>query len=214
MAEKGKISLHIQRNIFLGLFILIPLWLTLYFAYFIFILLATFTYPLIADLPIHTNKFVMYILSFFVSLSIIYLIGIFTKVWLGKILLDFINGTMKNIPVIGSFYKSLKQLADTFNNSDKGEQKVVLINFPSDEMKTVGFLIKTIQDANTKKMLATVFVPTTPNPTSGYLEIIPLEKTIALDWTFEEAMAFIISGGSNMPNKDLSFFNKSTVQEI
>jgi Uncharacterized conserved protein len=48
-------------------------------------------------------------------------------------------------------------------------------------------------------------VPTTPNPTSGYLEIIPIEKVIALDWTFEEAMAFIISGGSNMPNKSLSF---------
>lgn len=208
MTDRGKISLHIQRNIFLGLFILIPLWLTLYFAYFIFILLATFTYPLVSDLGIHTNKFVLYPLSFFVSLSIIYLIGIFTKVWLGKILLDFINSTMKNIPVIGSFYKSLKQLAETFNNSEKGEQKVVLINFPSDEMKTIGFLIKTIQDAQTKQTLATVFVPTTPNPTSGYLEIIPIEKTIALDWTFEEAMSFIISGGSNMPNKDLSFFAK------
>jgi uncharacterized membrane protein len=205
MADRGNISLHVQRNIFLGLFILIPLWLTLYFAYFIFILLAKFTYPLIADLPIGANKFVMYILSFFLSLAVVYLIGILTNVWLGKLLLTFINNAMKNIPVIGSFYKSLKQLAETFNNSDKGEQKVVLINFPSEDMKTIGFLIKTIVDAKTKQTLATVFVPTTPNPTSGYLEIIPIEKTIALDWTFEEAMAFIISGGSNMPNKPLSF---------
>ena len=71
-------------------------------------------------------------------------------------------------------------------------------------MKTIGFLIKTIQDSKTNEMLASVFVPTTPNPTSGYLEIVPLDKITPLDWTFEEAMAFIISGGSNMPNKSLS----------
>ncbi len=135
------------------------------------------------------------------------MIGVLTNMWLGKVLLNFINNTLKNIPVIGSVYKSIKQLAETFNSGDKGEQKVVLINFPSNDMKTIGFIIKTMQDAKTKQTLASVFVPTTPNPTSGYLEIVPIEKTIALDWTFEEAMAFIISGGSNMPNKSLSFFS-------
>lgn len=206
MAQKrGHLSLHIQRNIFLGLFILIPLWLTLYIAYIIFILLVTFTYPIIAELPVSSSKFVMYSLSFVVSLLIIYLIGILTNMWLGKIVLGLINKTMKNIPIIGSFYKSLKQLAETFNNNDKGNQKVVLIGFPNEGMKTIGFLIKTIEDSNTKKMLATVFIPTTPNPTSGFLEIVPIEKIIALDWTFEEAMSFIISGGSHMPDKKLSF---------
>lgn len=203
--KRGHLSLHIQRNIFLGLFILIPLWLTLYIAYVIFILLATFTYPIIAELPVSSSKFVMYILSFMFSLLIIYLIGILTNMWLGKIVLGLINNTMRNIPVIGSFYKSLKQLAETFNNSEKGNQKVVLIEFPTPGMKTLGFLIKTIEDSNTKQILATVFVPTTPNPTSGFLEIVPIEKTIALDWTFEEAMSFIISGGSHMPDKKLSF---------
>lgn len=200
-------ALDIQRNIIVGLFVLLPLWVTLYFAYIIFIVLAKFSYPLIAHLPLPTNEYVMYIISFFLSLAIIYMIGVLTNMWLGKMVLKFINHTLKNIPVIGSVYKSIKQLAETFNKGDKGEQKVVLINFPSNDMKTIGFVIKTMPDAKTKQMLASVFVPTTPNPTSGYLEIIPLEKTIALDWTFEEAMAFIISGGSNMPNKSLSFFS-------
>lgn len=124
--------------------------------------------------------------------------------WLGKSILKIINHTIKNIPIIGSFYKSLMQLVDTFNNAEKGDQKVVLINFPSPDMKTVGFLIKTIQDAKTKQMLGTVFVPTTPNPTSGYLEIVPMDKITPLDWTFEEAMAFIISGGASMPDKEIS----------
>ncbi len=201
-------SLHIQRNILLGLLILVPLWLTIYFAYIIFILLAQFTYPLISELPISGNKFVTYSISFLLSLVVIYLIGVLTNMWLGKALLNFINHTIKNIPVIGSFYSSLNQLAETFNKREKGEQKVVLINFPSSEMKTVGFIIRTMVDSNTKQILASVFVPTTPNPTSGYLEIVPIEKTTPLDWTFEEAMSFIISGGSSMPNKDISIVAK------
>jgi uncharacterized membrane protein len=200
-------SFNIQRNIILGLLILIPLWLSLYCAYLVFIVLARITYPLIAGIYANINGYALYVISFLLSLTIIYLIGVLTNMWLGKMVLKFINNTMKNIPIIGSFYKSLKQLADTFNNENKGEQKVVLINFPSADMKTVGFIIKTMTDAKTKQVLASVFVPTTPNPTSGYLEIVPIEKTIPLDWTFEEAMAFIISGGSNMPNKDLNYFS-------
>ncbi|HSX19913.1 MAG TPA: DUF502 domain-containing protein [Gammaproteobacteria bacterium] len=195
---------HIQRNIILGLFVLLPIWLTLYFAYIIFILLAKFTYPLLSGLAIYDNKFVMYPICFILSLIIMYGIGLLTKVWLGEKLLSFIDESIKNVPIIGSFYKSLKQLADTFNSKEKGEQKVVLINFPSEEMKTIGFIIKTMRDSKTNQVLASVFVPTTPNPTSGYLEIVPIEKTTPLDWTFEEAMSFIISGGSSMPNKSLS----------
>lgn len=201
----NKFSLHIKSNIFLGLFILIPMLLTVYFAYYIFILLATVTYPLIQELPIESNKYILYLISFFLTMTIIYAIGVIAKMWLGRVMLDFINNTIQNIPVVGTFYKSLKQLADTFNNQEKSNQKVVLINFPSDEMKTIGFIIKTFKDSNTNQELASVYVPTTPNPTSGYLEIVPLDKTVPLDWTFEEAMSFIISGGSSMPNKELSF---------
>lgn len=205
--KNNRVSLHIQKNVILGLLILVPIWLTLYFAYLIFIFLVKFTYPIVADLPIHSNKYVMYILSFFLSLISIYLIGVLTNMWLGEQILNFINKSIKNIPILGSFYKSLKQLAETFNNKEHGEHKVVLINFPNDDMKTIGFLIKVVRDSRTDKPLACVFVPTTPNPTGGYLEIIPLEKTMALSWTFEEAMAFIISGGASMPNKDLTMEN-------
>lgn len=202
--DKSVFSLHIQRNLLLGAFILFPLWITLYFGYIIFILIARFTYPLIEYLPLHHNQIVMYVISFFLSLVVIYLIGVLTNMWLGKSVLNLINNTIKNIPIIGSFYKSLIQLVDTFNSAEKGDQKVVLINFPSADMRTVGFMIKTFQDAKTKQMLASVFVPTTPNPTSGYLEIVPVDKITPLDWTFEEAMAFIISGGASMPNKEIS----------
>lgn len=203
----------IQKNIILGLFVLLPIWLTLYFAYIIFILLAKFTYPILSELPLTDNKFLMYPVSFLLSLVIIYFIGVLTNMWLGELLLEFFNHTIKNIPVVGSFYKSLKQLAETFNNKEKGEQKVVLIDFPGDDMKTIGFVIKTMRDSQTNQLLASVFVPTTPNPTSGFLEIIPLDKTVILDWTFEEAMAFIISGGASMPNKSFSLKPNSMVKQ-
>jgi len=76
---------------------------------------------------------------------------------------------------------------------------VVLINFPSPEMKTVGLVTRTFLDANTGRELAAVYVPTTPNPTSGYLEIVPVEHIISTNWTLDEAMTFIVSGGAIAP---------------
>jgi uncharacterized membrane protein len=77
---------------------------------------------------------------------------------------------------------------------------VVLIEFPSPEMKTVGFVTRTMQDKSSGKQLAAVYVPTTPNPTSGYLEIVPVDKLVSTEWTIDEAMNFIISGGAVAPD--------------
>ena len=76
---------------------------------------------------------------------------------------------------------------------------MVLIDFPSPEMKTVGFVTRTLVDDDTGRELAAVYVPTTPNPTSGYLEIVPLDKVTSTNWTMDEAMTFIISGGAVAP---------------
>ena len=80
-------------------------------------------------------------------------------------------------------------------------QRVVLINFPSPEMKTVGFLTRILKDATAGQELAAVYVPTAPNPTSGYMEIVPLDQVIPTDWTIDEAMSFIITGGTSGPDK-------------
>ena len=80
-----------------------------------------------------------------------------------------------------------------------GTHRVVLIEFPNSEMKTVGLVTRTMRDADTGREYAAVYVPTTPNPTSGYLEIVPLERVTPTDWTMDQAMAFIISGGAIAP---------------
>src|SRR3546814_6190572 len=81
-----------------------------------------------------------------------------------------------------------------------GTQRVVLIDFPHDQMKSVGFVTRVIREQGTGRELAAVYVPTTPNPTSGYLEIVPVELITPTDWTVDQAMSFIISGGAVSPD--------------
>jgi uncharacterized membrane protein len=83
----------------------------------------------------------------------------------------------------------------------------VLIEFPTDSMKTIGFVTAMIKDSDTGRDLAAVYVPTTPNPTSGYLELVPVERLVPTNLTMEEAMSFIISGGTNAPSH-ISFTGK------
>ena len=106
---------------------------------------------------------------------------------------------MARIPIVQTIYGATKKLIDTFRNSPDGAQRVVLIDFPSPEMKTVGFVTRVMLDKDTGRKLAAVYVPTTPNPTSGYLEIVPAENLTATDWTMDDAMTFIVSGGAVAP---------------
>jgi uncharacterized membrane protein len=87
-------------------------------------------------------------------------------------------------------------------NKPTGTQRVVLIDFPSPELKTIGFVTRVFADASGRE-LAAVYVPTTPNPTGGYLEVVPLDKLTATDWSVDQAMAFILSGGAVAPDSPL-----------
>jgi uncharacterized membrane protein len=84
-------------------------------------------------------------------------------------------------------------------------QRVVLISFPSPEMKAVGFVTKVMTDPATERELAAVYVPTSPNPTSGYIEIVPMDEVVQTDWSIEEAMTFVMTGGTNAPDR-VNFF--------
>ena len=81
-----------------------------------------------------------------------------------------------------------------------GEKRVVLIEFPTAGMKTLGLVTKVLRDQTTGEELAAVYIPTAPNPTSGYVEILPVTSLVFLDWTFDQAMSFIVTGGSNSPD--------------
>jgi uncharacterized membrane protein len=105
------------------------------------------------------------------------------------------------IPFVDRIYRASKQvLAVAAGNSD-GERRVVLVDFPSPGMKAVGLLTRTMRDSVTGEKLAVVYVPKAPNPTSGYIEIVPIKSVVFTDWTFDQAMSFVVTGGSTSPDE-------------
>ena len=107
---------------------------------------------------------------------------------------------MARIPLANTIYGSARKLLDILQTKPDGTQRVVLIDFPHAEMKTLGFVTRVMREQGTGRELAAVYVPTTPNPTSGYLEIVPMEKITPTDWNVDQAMSFIISGGAVAPD--------------
>lgn len=132
-------------------------------------------------------------------LALLYALGFMANRYVGQKLLSWLDSMLNHIPLVKSVYGSIKKLMDALQQSPGGTQRVVLIAFPSERMKTVGLVTKTFKDTRTGRELAAVYVPTTPNPTSGYLEIVPVEHITPTDWTFDEAMTFIVSGGAVAP---------------
>jgi uncharacterized membrane protein len=120
---------------------------------------------------------------------------------LGQRLLRWFEALVGRIPLASTIYGSARKLLDILQTQPDGTQRVVLIDFPHAEMKSVGFVTRVLRDEATGAELAAVYVPTTPNPTSGYLEVVPMEKLIATDWTVDQAMTFIISGGAVSPDR-------------
>ena len=119
-----------------------------------------------------------------------------------RTLFQFFEGVFHRIPFVKTIYGSVKKLISVLGDKPKGDvQRVVLINFPTPEMKTVGLVTRTFRDKDTGRELAAVYVPTTPNPTSGYLEIVPVANLISTNWTLDEAMTFIVSGGAISPDE-------------
>ena len=223
--------LPIQRYIFTGILTVIPIAMTLFVFQFLLALLSQIGTPIvqfIADtLKVHSpslynsiwisalDPWIISILTSFLAVALtlggLYLLGWATSNYFGKKLLEGIDSLMHRIPVIEMVYGAIKKLVSSLQQQPSDVQRVVLIEFPSQNMKVVGFVTRTLEDTETGQKLAAVYVPTTPNPTSGYLEIVPLEYVTSTDWSMDEAMTFIISGGAVAP--DTMVYGRTTHTE-
>jgi uncharacterized membrane protein len=134
------------------------------------------------------------------TLAVIVAVGAFARRVAGRRLLAWFEALIARIPLIKTVYGSARQLLDLLQTKPDGTQRVVLIDFPHREMKCVGFVTRVMREEGTGRELAAVYVPTTPNPTSGYLEVVPVDRLTPTDWTVDEAMSFIISGGAVSPD--------------
>lgn len=200
-----------KKFILIGILTAIPVMITWWVVRFILHLLREFGKPVVAWLALAVRPFFPQaadvllnpwfhsVLAVILVLIGFYVLGFTATRMIGRRLLGVFDALVHRIPLVNTIYRSVQKFLTVLQQKPNGVHRVVLINFPSPEMKTVGFVTRTLVDADTGRDLAAVYVPTTPNPTSGYLEIVPLDKVISTDWTMDEAMTFIISGGAVAP---------------
>ena len=189
------------RNYFItGIVVLVPIGITLYLTKF-FISISSKLIPS----NINPNNYLPYSipgLEIFLSVIFITIIGGLSLSFIGKKVLQFVNDLFKRIPILRTIYSAIGQMTETFAPKRKNKKSVVLIEYPRKGSWAVGFVTKENKgeiSQKTNRNLVNVFVPTTPNPTSGFLLMFPKDEVIYLDMSFEEASKFIVSAGTSDP---------------
>ncbi|MBN8480596.1 MAG: DUF502 domain-containing protein [Xanthomonadales bacterium] len=203
---------HVKRYLITGLLTVVPLWLTLLVFSFVFGLLSAFSAPLVGSLVallgstwpatghLLGQPWLISLLAVVITLVSLYLLGFAANRVFGRRLIDAMERLIERIPIVQTIYGGTKKLMSVLQSKPSGAQRVVLIDFPSPALKSVGFVTRVFHDGGGRE-LAAVYVPTTPNPTGGYLEIVPVEHLTATDWTVDQAMAFILSAGAVAPDE-------------
>lgn len=202
-----KVS-RFQNYILAGILTVIPLWITWVVFKFVVTQLSylgepwvnalarglQFSYPAISEVLLH--PWLQPAMAVVITLLGLWMLGWITTRVIGKRIVNLFDRIMNRIPFVKKIYGSTKMLLEVLNQDKKEFDRVVLIEFPNRHMRAVGFVTRIIEDKTTNQQLAAVYVPTTPNPTSGYLELVPVDRVTNTDMTVEEAMTFIISGGA------------------
>lgn len=204
-------SLHVKRYLLTGLLAFIPVWITWVVFKFVFNLLAGVGAPVITAiieliglisprLALVLNRdWLISILAFIVTLFALYLLGLLSNLVIGRRVLGWVDDKLERIPLVHTIYGGVKKLMTLMRNKPTGTQRVVLVDFPSATLKSIGFVTRVFVDDSGRE-IAAVYVPTTPNPTGGYLELVPTDMLIATDWSVDQGMAFLLSGGAVSPD--------------
>ena len=204
--------LRFKRYIITGLLTFMPLWVTWLVFKFILGMLAELGAPLVSALlgtlgvvaPQTANQLSQswetYVLALLLTLAALYMIGFLANRVIGQRLLHGFDTLLQRIPLVQTIYGGTKKLMAVLQNKPSGVQRVVLVDFPRKGMKVVGFVTRVMIEEGTGREMAAVYIPTTPNPTGGYLEVVPVNELTPTDWTMDQAMAFIISGGAVAPD--------------
>lgn len=198
MAEIRQALVHFIRLVALGAITLAPLLVTVWLALLIFDLAAALgaallrpVSPWLVPEPLLASKLVRVV----VAVAVLAAAGALVGSPIARRLGGVANRLIDQTPVAKTVYRSVEKLLASFRTSETDERNVVLIEFPSRDMKAVGLVTRRFTAAETGEALAAVYVPTTPNPSSGYIEIVPVDRLVWLDWSAQEAIQFIMSGG-------------------
>ena len=198
--KRKKLSSTLRNYFITGVVVLIPIGITLYLTKFLIQVSSK-----IIPSEINPNNYLPFSipgLEILLSVLFITIVGGLSFSFIGKKILQIINDLLKRIPILRTIYSAITQMTESFTNKDDNKKSVVLVEYPRKGTWAVGFATKKNETEISKKTeqeLINVFLPTTPNPTSGFLLMFPEKDVVYLDMTFEEASKFIVSAGTSAP---------------
>lgn len=196
-----RIGVHLKARMISGMLVLGPLMITLFILKLIFAALTAFVLPVLRPWLDWLPESVLVVIATVAALLMIYLVGMFTTHFLGRRLIHLGEKVMLKLPIVRSVYSASKQVMDTFSNSTKAAfSATVLVEFPHPGSLAVGFVTGTMQGPQGHHLYR-VFVATTPNPTSGFLLILPEERVTFTDISVEDGIKMIVSGGMLAPKQ-------------
>ena len=196
--KKRSLTLILRNYFITGVVVLIPIGFTLYLTKFVISVSSK-----IIPQNINPNSYLPYAIpgiEILISIVFITIVGGLSLSFLGKRILKLIDDLFKRIPFLRTIYSAILQMTESFSNKDNNKKSVVLVEYPRKGVWAVGFATKEnkgIMSEQTGQKLINVFVPTTPNPTSGFLLMFPTDDVIYLNMSFEEASKFIVSAGTS-----------------
>jgi len=203
----------IARNILTGVLSIVPLWVTAWAVWLVVDLLIWAGRPIVLGLaqllPPSFDELAGLLLSgwfqsalaLLLTLSLLYPLGRAANAMVGRRVLSLVHRIVDAVPLARTIYGATKTLIDALRgDGTPGGERVVLIEFPTPEMRAVGIVTRVFPATPDREELAAVYVATTPNPTSGFVEIVPTSRLVWLNWAKNDAIAFIVSGGAMAPS--------------
>lgn len=204
--------LRFKRYLLTGLLTFIPLWVTWTVFKFVLGFLAGIGAPMVAaalgalalvapeTAAALGSAWFTSVVALLITLLALYLLGFLASRVIGQRLLDTFDALLQRIPLVQTIYGGTKKLMAVLQQKPSGVQRVVLVDFPHPGTKAIGFVTRLMTEEGSGREMAAVFVPTTPNPTGGFLLTLPVGALTPTEWTMDQGMAFIISGGAVAPD--------------
>lgn len=204
-AHVSRTLRSVQRSILAGVITIGPLFVTYLIFSFLLGELAKAGLPavhmLAAYLPESWFRYplIQTVLAILLTLVVLWVVGRVTSLVIGRQAFGLFESLLERLPFVAKVYTSVRQLLDTMMAKKDASQRVVLVDFPIAGQKSIGFLTRTMTDAGSGQALAAVLVPNAINPTSAFLQILPMDRVIETDLTMEQAMSMVMTGGAVGP---------------
>lgn len=193
----GRLGGKLRTQFLAGIIVLVPIGITILIFIWIFNTIDSILQPVLRPMLGHTIPG----LGFGITIILIYVAGVIVSNVLGRKIIEYGESLLGRVPVVRQLYAGIKQILESFSAPGKtGFMQVVLAEFPRKGMKSIGFITNEMPGKSGKKLL-NVFIPTAPNPTSGFLEIVSEDEIVRTDISVDDALKMIVSAGRMLSKK-------------